>query len=327
MSGKEAAAGAWLAGQRHIVTGGAGFIGSHLAEALADAGAQVVVVDDLRSGGRANLAERPGLRLVEGDCADPEVLDRVLPGAHLVWHAAANPEVRTGETEPGKHLHDHVDVTFALLEAMRRHGVRELAFTSTSTVYGSANVMPTPESYGPLLPVSVYGACKLACEALISAYCGTFGFRAFLFRFANVVGPRATHGVVLDFIRKLQADPRRLEVLGDGTQAKSYVSVQDTVSGMLHAVRHAPADPPCQAYNIGSSDTIPVSRIAEIVPEVMGLRPEVRYAGGPGGAGWKGDVKHMRLSTQALEALGWKARHTSEQAVRLAAQAALRIEA
>lgn len=327
MSGRAAAAGAGrpLAG-RHVVTGGAGFIGSHLVDALANAGCAVTAVDDLRSGTLQNLRGpwKGQVDVVRGDCADTSLLDRVLPGAAMVWHCAANPEVRTGETEPGVHVRDHIEVTFALLEGMRRHGVRELAFTSTSTVYGAAGVRPTPESYGPLLPVSVYGACKLACEALAASYCGTFALRALLFRFANVVGPRATHGVTLDFVRKLRRDPARLEVLGDGTQNKSYVSVEDTVAGMLHAVRHAPAEPACQAYNIGSPDAIPVTEVARIVAAAVGARPRLEFLGGPGGAGWKGDVKHMALDTARLESLGWRARHTSAQAVALAAEAAAR---
>lgn len=307
-----------LRGQRIVVTGGAGFIGSHVVEALVAAGANVTVLDNFTSGRPeflAAVADR--VAIVQGDCGDAQVLDRVLPGADAVWHLAANPEVRTGATDPSGHFDRNVVVTFAVLEGLRRHKVPRLVFTSTSTVYGRATILPTPEDYGPLLPISVYGAAKLACEALIAAYAGTFALDALLFRFANVVGPRSTHGVAFDFVHKLKRDPQELEILGDGTQTKSYVSVADTVAGMLHAVRHAPAG--VHPFNIGSQDAIPVTRIAQIVAEEMHLRPRHKFTGGAtDGAGWKGDVKTMALASQRLQALGWRPQHTSEQAMRIA---------
>jgi UDP-glucose 4-epimerase len=308
-------------GRSILVTGGSGFIGSHAVEALVAAGAKVTVLDNLASGRREFLAAVEGrIRFVHGDAGDAATLDRVLPGMDSVWHLAANPEVRTGETDPSGHYEQNVAATFRLLEAMRRHKVAHLVFTSTSTVYGRADVLPTPEDYGPLLPISVYGACKLACEALIASYGGTFGLDALLFRFANVVGPRSTHGVTYDFVHKLRRDPKALEILGDGRQTKSYVSVHDTVAGMLHAAARAPAG--VHPYNIGSLDAIPVTRIAELVAEAMGLRPEYRFAGGaPDGAGWTGDVKAMALDVSRLSALGWRPRHSSEDAIRLAARA------
>jgi UDP-glucose 4-epimerase len=302
---------------RILVTGGCGFIGSHLVEALvADPDHQVTVVDDLSSGRReaiAAVADR--IDLVVADLRD--VLDDVLPGTDEVWHLAANPEVRTGETDPAAHYDANVDVTWQLLEGMRRHGVRRLGFTSTSTVYGNATVLPTPEDYGPLLPISVYGGCKLACEALIAAHAGTFGLDAWLFRFANVVGPRSTHGVTYDFVHKLRRDPDRLEILGDGTQTKSYVHVSDTVSGMLHAARHAP--PGVHPYNVGSLDAIPVTELARVVAEEMALDPVFSFSGGTrDGAGWTGDVKRMGLDVTTLRHLGpgWEPRHASAAAVR-----------
>jgi UDP-glucose 4-epimerase len=309
-------------GKSVLVTGGAGFIGSFAVEALVAAGAKVTVLDDLSAGKRDFLRAVEGrFTFVEGDAGDPKVLDRHLPGTDSVWHLAANPEVRTGATDPSGHYEQNVAATFRLLEAMRRHGVRHLVFTSTSTVYGRATVMPTPEDYGPLLPISVYGACKLACEALIAAYAGTFSFDALLFRFANVVGPRSTHGVTYDFVHKLRRDPARLEILGDGRATKSYVSVADTVAGMMHAVRHAP--PGAQAFNVGSLDAIPVTRIAEIVAEAMAIQPKLAFTGGAkDGAGWVGDVKAMSLDVTRLMQLdaGWKPHHSSEDAIRLAAQ-------
>ena len=312
-----------LKGKKVLVTGGAGFIGSHAVEALVAAGAKVTVLDDLSAGQRDSLAAVEGrIVFVEGDAGDRDLLDRLLPGMASVWHLAANPEVRTGETDPAGHYEQNVAVTFRLLEAMRHHAVKHLAFTSTSTVYGRAAVLPTPETYGPLLPISVYGACKLACEALIASYAGTFGFDALIFRFANVVGPRSTHGVTYDFVAKLRKDPKTLEILGDGRQTKSYVSASDTVAGMMHAVRHAP--PGAQAYNVGSLDAVPVTRIAEVVAETMGVAPKLRFAGGAkDGAGWVGDVKAMALDVSRLRKLGpgWTPRLSSEEAIREAAGA------
>ncbi len=304
-----------------LVTGGAGFIGSHLVDHLVAAGHDVTVLDNFSSGSREFLAESiDAITVVEGDCANPATLDDVLPGHEMVWHLAANPEVRTGVTDPQSHYDLNVGMTWTVLEAMRRHGIPRIAFTSTSTVYGSATVMPTPEDYGPLLPISVYGGAKLACEALIASHGGTFGLDALLFRFANVVGPRSNHGVTYDFVHKLRRDPEHLEILGDGTQNKSYVHVADTVRGMLHAAEHA--GPGVHPLNVGSLDGIPVTAVADTVADVMGLKPAYSFTGGAaqGGAGWKGDVKHMGLSVDRLVAMGWNPEMGSADAVRATAQ-------
>jgi UDP-glucose 4-epimerase len=316
-----------LKGKRVLVTGGAGFIGSHAVDRLVAEGAHVTVLDNL-SGGQETFLQlsRERIKFVRGDCGDAATLNLLLrSGIDSVWHLAANPDVRSGESDPEAHYDQNVRVTYVLLEAMRRAGVRHLVFTSTSTVYGKASVIPTPESYGPLLPISVYGACKLACEALIASYAGTFGMQALMFRFANVVGPRSTHGVIFDFVRKLKADPKTLEILGDGKQTKSYVSVQDTVDAMVHAVRHTPPEPAggCHPYNIGSQDAIPVTLVAEVVAQCLRLHPQYAFTGGtPDGAGWKGDVKRMGLDVTALSQLGsgWRPKHSSEEAVRLTAR-------
>lgn len=309
-----------LKGARILVTGGAGFIGSHAVDLLVAKGAKVTVLDNLSAGKEGFLAaSRKKVKFVKGDCGDAATLDTLLPGVDSVWHLAANPDVRSGAADPRPHYEQNIAVTYRLLEGMRRHDVGHLAFTSTSTVYGEAKVLPTPEEYGPLLPISVYGGAKLACEAMASAYASTFGMNALLFRFANVVGPRSTHGVIVDFVHKLRVDPKRLEILGDGRQNKSYVSVADTVDAMAFAVGKASKG--CHPFNIGSADGITVTRLAEIVSEVLKVKPKFAYVGGtPGGAGWKGDVKMMALDIGRLGKMGWHPAHTSEQAVRLAAQ-------
>lgn len=296
------------------MTGGAGFIGSHLVDALLARGDQVRIVDDLSAGTREWVASRA--ELIVGDILDRTVLDQVLPGIDRVYHLAANPDVRVGATDTRVHLRQNVDATAGLLEAMRDHAVSELSFTSTSTVYGETAVIPTPEDHGPLLPISFYGASKLACEALISAHVATWDLTARWFRFANVVGPRSTHGVTYDFFNKLRADPRHLEILGDGAQCKSYCHVDDTVAGMLQA-ETAPADP-VGIYNIGSEDWVDVKDIADLIVEEMGLTGvEYTFTGGvDGGRGWKGDVKVMRLAIEALKATGWEPRYDSKASIR-----------
>lgn len=309
---------------RVLVTGGAGFIGSHVVDMLVQDGHDVVVADNLSAGRMEHLHDSlDAITFVRADCGDPAVLDTLLPGVDAVWHLAANPDVRAGASDPNAHFDPNVGVTWRLLEAMRRHSVKRLLFTSTSTVYGAASVLPTPEHYGPLYPVSVYGGAKLACEALIASHSGSFGLNAILFRFANVVGSRSHHGVIVDFLAKLKANPDRLEILGDGKQSKSYVSIEDTVAAMRFADLHTPSTPAgaCHAFNIGSLDAIPVTKVADVVAGVLGVRPNYAFTGGVGGAGWVGDVTRMRLDTARLEAMGWKAKHTSAEAVELAARA------
>jgi UDP-glucose 4-epimerase len=240
---------------------------------------------------------------------------------------AANPDVRVGSSEPRVHFDENLVVTSNVLEAMRKSaGVGRVIFASTSTVYGEADVLPTPEDYGPLLPISVYGAAKLGCEALIASYCHTFGFEAALLRFANIVGSRAAHGVIVDFVRKLKDNPRELEVLGDGKQCKSYLHVSDLVGAFFVVMKSFGKKDRVEPYNVGTSDKVSVVRIAEIVCEEMGLaRPRFRFDDSlEDGRGWKGDVKTMLLSIDKLLALGWKPVMNSEEAVRQSCREVLR---
>jgi UDP-glucose 4-epimerase len=230
--------------------------------------------------------------------------------------------VKLGAEDTRVHLDQNVLATYNLLEAMRKSGVSKIAFTSTSTVYGEADQIPTPEDYGPLKPISLYGASKLSCEALISSYCHTFEMQSWVYRFANIVGERGTHGVLVDFIRKLENDPHHLQILGSGDQRKSYLEVLDCTEAMVHCVEKA--DEETNIFNIGSSDFVDVTRIADIVVDEMGLSDvEYCYTGGIDGRGWKGDVKVMLLDIDRIRSLGWKPRQGSEGAIRTAVRALL----
>ena len=308
-----------------LVTGGAGFIGSHLVDKLIESN-RVTVLDNFSSGRREFVESHiksSNFSLIEADLQDQKAVEAALDGKDLVFHLAANPDVKIGAEDTRTHLDQNVIATYNLLESMRRVGVSEIAFTSTSTVYGEATVVPTPEDYGPLLPISLYGASKLACEALISAFCSTFGMRSWIFRFANIVGERGTHGVLVDFIRKLEANPKELEILGSGRQRKSYLEVRDCVDGMISSIERSRDR--VNVFNIGSADSVAVTEIADVVVEKMNLEGvRYRYTGGIEGRGWKGDVKTMLLSIEKMEKLGWKPRHNSRQSIEAAVEALLK---
>jgi UDP-glucose 4-epimerase len=304
-----------------VVTGGAGFIGSHMVDALVE-DAEVVAVDNLSAGKKGNLASaiRAGARFRNHDLLRGD-LGPIFRGADVVYHFAANPDVRLGREGARPLIDQNIVATFRVLEACRDAKVSKIVFTSTSTIYGEATEVPTPEVYAPLEPISVYGASKLAGEALLSAYAHTSGVQAVVFRLANVVGGRSGHGVVVDFVRKLARDPTRLEILGsDPGTAKSYVHVDDTVAGIAAGVQAAQA--PVSVYNLGSEDTITVRSLADTVCGALGLRGvQYHWTGGAGaGRGWAGDVRVMQLSIERLRATGWRPRRSSEAAIRAAAE-------
>lgn len=302
-----------------LVTGGAGFIGSHIVDYLIRSGKPVRVVDNLVSGTLDNLVQwidHPLFELMEIDLLDKEKVNAAIIGCDEVYHLAANPEVNAKNASPDDHFRQNIEATFNLLEAMRQDGNQSfITFTSTSTVYGEPEQIPTLESYGPTIPISLYGASKLACEGLISAYASMYGFRAVIFRLANVVGPRSNHGVIYDFIGKLRCNPDRLEVLGDGTQSKSYLYIDDCVDGIMHGIRNGGV---VDIFNIGSEDRTNVLTIAEIVKDELGLSDaQISMTGGvDGGRGWMGDVKVMQLDMSRLMQTGWSPRYGSAGAVR-----------
>lgn len=306
---------------RSIVTGGAGFIGSHLVDHLVSAGSDVIVIDSLISGSvdsvRGHLDAKK-IRLVSADLLSDGWQDS-FAGADRIYHLAADPDVRESSVSPDKQLNNTIITTHRVLEAMRTFHVPEIVFTSTSTVYGEATIIPTPESYTPMEPVSVYGASKLACEALISAYCHSFSMRSWIFRFANIIGARSGHGVITDFIRKLRADPQRLEILGDGAQTKSYLEVHECIRAIMYVI--ANTHDTVNTYNVGSEDWISVTDIADIVVAEMGLTPDYHYTGGS--RGWIGDVPKMQLDVSRLKETGFIPGISSRESVRVSVQAAL----
>lgn len=301
-----------------LVTGGAGFIGSHLVDALVAQGHQVSVIDNLSNGKleyiKAHI-ESGRVKFINGDILDIRALNSAMHSIDIVFHLAANPDIRLGTAHTDIDLKQGVIATHNVLEAMRLNDTKKIVFSSSSVVYGEAKKIPTPEDYGPLAPISLYGAAKLGAEGFITAYCASYGMQSWIFRFANVVGPRGTHGVLVDFINKLKKNRSELEILGNGRQTKSYLCVEDTVSGMLFALQHARES--VNLFNLGTQDWINVTRIAEIVVEELGLENvKFRYTGGE--RGWAGDVPKMLLSTEKITGLGWKPRYNSEGAIRYA---------
>lgn len=305
-----------------VVTGGAGFIGSHLVDTLVAQGNEVLVIDSLCAGNRATISRHIDsckVRFLQKDLLDIG-WEEAIQGADRLFHLAADPDVRQSAINPEPALQNNIMATCRVLEAMRLHDIPEIVFTSTSTVYGDAKIIPTPESYTPLEPISVYGASKLACEALISAYCHSFGMKSWIFRFANIIGSRSGHGVINDFIGKLERNPAELEILGDGKQTKSYLEVHECIAAMLFAVGHAKEI--VNTFNIGSEDWIDVRSIAEIVKEEMHL-PETKFRFTGGERGWIGDVPKMQLAVDKIKQLRWKPQTGSRESVRIAVRAML----
>ena len=303
-----------------MVTGGAGFIGSHIVDRLMKEGNEVVVYDNLSSGKMEFIEHHMNnekITFIKADLLNFEKLRESVKDIDIIYHVAANPDVKLGAQDTKVHFEQNVKATYNLLEAMRINDVEDIIFTSTSTVYGEANVIPTPEDYGPLVPISLYGASKLAAEAFIMSYSHTFGMKAVIYRFANIVGPRSTHGVIYDFIMKLKRNPKELEILGDGTQTKSYLYVEDCVDAIMFGYENRRND--VEIFNIGSEDWINVRRIADIVVEEMGLK-NVSYRFTGGKRGWKGDVPKMLLSIEKIKDYGWRPKHNSEESVRLTAR-------
>ena len=298
-----------LTDKRIVVTGGAGFVGSHLCERLAPDN-EVVAVDDLSNGEESWVPD--DVEFVSGDLTDPDVAaGAITEDVDVVFHFAADKNAARDDVEQFR-LNNRLTET--VVTRMDEVGVSNIAFTSSSVIYGEAP-RPTPEDYAPLEPISIYGASKLGEESLLSVYAHSHDFTVWNYRFANIVGPRLQAGAVIpDFIEKLEEDPETLTILGDGRQEKSYLHIEDCLDAMVHVVEHA--DRPVNTYNLGTRTTTSVTTIADIVAEEMGLDPAYEYTGGD--RGWVGDVPRMRLSIEKLSALGWEPDGSSDDAVRRA---------
>jgi UDP-glucose 4-epimerase len=302
---------------KYFITGGAGFVGSHMVDRLlTNKNNEVVVFDNFCSGQRSYLSHHVNdlrLQIIAADMLDLDAVKEAVRGCDFVFHFAANPDIAKSMIQTDLDLQQTVISTYNLVEAMRLNGVPKIAYSSGSGIYGDVGLTETAENFGPLLPVSMYGASKLGAEGIISAFCHMFDMQAWIYRFANVVGGRQTHGVGFDFIRKLREDNIRLEILGDGNQSKSYIHVSDVVDAMLYVIEKV--DDPVNVFNVATGDYITVNDIARFVVEEMGIS-NIRFEYTGGSRGWKGDVPVVRFDLRKIHTLGWQAQHNSEQAFR-----------
>ena len=300
-----------------LITGGAGFIGSNMVEKLMSNN-NITVIDNLNNhvGDRfiKKFYNNKNFNFINSDLLSYD--SNRFNDIDVIIHFSANSDVRYGSEDPKKDFKNNVMVTQGILEYMRKKDIKEILFASSSTVYGEASIMPTPENYGPYMPISSYGASKMANEGFITAYSHYYGIKGSIFRFANIVGKNSTHGVIYDFINKLMKNNDRLEILGDGTQEKSYMHVSDCVNSMIFVHEKFKKT---DIVNLGNDNTTPVKKIADYVVKGMNLK-DVKYnfTGGIDGRGWKGDVKKTYLAIDKLKKLGWKSKYTSDQSVEVA---------
>ncbi len=301
----------------YFIAGGAGFIGSHLAREIAKSGDNRIIIYDNFTSGRmwhiSDLLESRSVTVVEADIKDPGALTDAMKGADIVYHLASNPDIAKAMVQPDIDFWEGTYLTSNVLEAMRKNGVMRILYASGSGIYGDTGFLEVAEDYTPMLPISTYGASKLACESLICSYCHLCELKASVFRFANVVGPRQTHGVGYDFIRRLLRNPLELTILGDGTQSKSYIHVDDVISAMRLMERLQQEQ--YSYHNVATLDYMTVTEIADQAVEVMELSG-VAYGYSGGNRGWKGDVPIVRLSSEKIRNRGWKNVRTAREAIR-----------
>jgi UDP-glucose 4-epimerase len=297
-----------------LVTGGAGFIGSNLVDRLLARGDEVLAYDNLSTGNRQFLKgalANPRFRLIEGDILDGDALATALRGVDIVFHLAANADVRFGTDHPQKDLDQNTIGTFRVLEAMRKAGVKRIAHSSTGSIYGDATVFPTPEDAPFPVQTSLYGASKLAGEGLITAYCEGFGFSAWIFRFVSILGERYTHGHVFDFYKRLTADPSHLHVLGNGKQRKSYLYVQDCIDAIFTAIERTEGK--AVILNLGTDEYCEVNNSIGWITAALGVNPKLTYAGGD--RGWVGDSPFILLDCARMRKLGWAPKLTIQEGI------------
>lgn len=305
--------------EKYIILGGAGFIGGHFVDYLLDNNlTSGVTIYDNFSSGREWPYERhlknKSFNVVKGDIKDLEKLKNAMASHDVVIHLASNPDIAKAAIEPDIDFREGTYLTQNVVEAMRLTSAKKILYASGSGVYGDLGETEANEDYGPLLPISTYGASKLACEALISSYCHMFGLTGRAFRFGNVVGPRQTHGIGFDFTKRLLNDPTKLTILGDGTQSKSYIHISDIINAVLCA--STKDNKKINVYNVATGDYIMVAEIAQLAIELLGLKnnpPKITYTGGS--RGWKGDVPVVRINTDRIKSLGWSCQKNSKEAL------------
>ena len=301
---------------RALVTGGAGFIGSHLVDRLLQAGHQVRVFDNFSTGQRRFLVSAQAndqFELIEADLIHEQQIDIAMRGVDFVWHLAANADVRFGTDQPRRDLEQNTIATSNVLEAMRKNEVRHIAFSSTGSIYGEASVIPTSEDCPMPVQTSLYGASKLACEGMISAYCEGFDMQAWIFRFVSILGERYTHGHIFDFYRRLLDDPDHLHILGNGKQRKSYLYIHDCLNAMFKAVERAPSA--VNVLNLGTDEYIEVNDSVDLITDHLGLTPERSYTGGE--RGWIGDSPFIFLDCKRMQGLGWSPKYSIRDGIRI----------
>jgi UDP-glucose 4-epimerase len=305
--------------ERVFVTGAAGFIGSNLVDRLLSDGKAVVGWDNFSTGQQEFLQAaraNPKFKLFEGDCLDLSALTRAMAGCDFVFHLAANADVRFGLDHPHKDFQQNAVATFNVLEAMRTNNIKGIAFSSTGSVYGESEIIPTPENAPFPVQTSLYGASKLAGEGFIHAYCEGYGFEGYIFRFVSILGERYTHGHVLDFYKQLITHPDQLKILGDGTQKKSYLCVGDCLAAILHVIAQGTAKKArhcVETYNLGTDEYVQVNDSVRFICRTLDLKPRLEYSGG--NKGWIGDNPFIFLDTKKIRAAGWKATLTIEQSI------------
>ncbi len=298
-----------------IVTGGAGFIGSHIVDRLLNDGYEVKVVDNFITGDETNIKhnfENDKFELERLDLLEFDKLTESFKGYDIVFHIAANADIRGGLEDTRRDLEQNTIATYNVLEAMRLNDIKKIVFSSSAAVFGEADKFPTPEDH-PLIQTSFYGAAKLACEGLIEAFCEGFEFQSWIFRFVSLVGERHPHGVTFDFVNKLNADPTKLEIIGDGTQQKSFLYISDCIDGIMFALENANEN--INIFNLGTDDYIVIKNLAGIVVDEMSLT-DVKYEFTGGKRGWVGDAPMVYLSIDKIRKLGWEPKVTIEEGVR-----------
>ncbi len=298
-----------------LITGGAGFIGSKLVKFLLEKNNHIIVFDNFSSRNNLHNVQSKHLEIIKGDCSSTSDLQKIPSQVEIIFHLAADPEVRLTMTNAASIFKNNIISTYNLLEWASKTAAHTIVFTSSSAVYGDATIIPTPESH-PCIPISLYGASKVACESLISAYCYTYNKRGIAIRLANIVGPSTTHGILFDMIKKLKNNSKELEILGDGNQNKSYLYIDDCISGIIHLLEHSNTN--FDIYNLGSDSQVSVKEIVDIILNELSFSNVKKiFTGGiDGGRGWIGDVKKMLLDINKIKSSGWCPTLNSNNAIR-----------